>query len=623
MHTRTGIVVLCSGSALGFVAFQALGAMPTPDGVRRSVVQRHHMERQSYEAPGVMRGVGPAVYPNEFRTIDGSGNNPNHPLWGAAANDMMRMMPAAYPVGAGEIPARADGPSARAVSNAVCATDLNLPNSVNASDFLWQWGQFLDHDLDETPVVGVPFDIPVPAGDPFFDPDNTGTAVIGLDRSAYHIDFDGNRQQISGITAFHDASNVYGSDLNRTMVLRANDGTGRLATGPGDLLPYNTTGLPNAPVSFDSRLFVAGDIRSNEQVCLTAMHTLFMREHNYWCQQLAAQFPDASGDELFERARAIVAAEEQAITMNEFIPVLLGADAMGPYPGYDPSMVPMVSNEFATAAFRMGHTMLPSSLKRLHATDTPAFGGDLPLRDGFFSSTEIATFGIDALLRGLASQPAQAIDTLVVDDVRNFLFGPPGSTGFDLASLNIQRGRDHGIPDYNSLRELMGFPRVTSFDQISADPAINAGLASVYESVDDIDPWVGLLAEPPVGDAMVGETLRAIMIDQFTRMRAGDRFWYESYLPSEMVDMVNQQTLAVIIRRNTGIGAELSDDVFHAVAPCPADVNNDGVINFFDISAFLSAFANREARVDYNANDGVFDFFDVTDFISYYNAGCP
>ena len=88
------------------------------------------------------------MYPDEFRTIDGTGNNPINLDWGSAGTSMMRMMDSGYPVADGSIPARADGPSARAVSNAVCASPGDLPNPVNASDFLWQWGQFLDHDID-------------------------------------------------------------------------------------------------------------------------------------------------------------------------------------------------------------------------------------------------------------------------------------------------------------------------------------------------------------------------------------------------------------------------------------------------------------------------------------------
>ena len=145
-----------------------------------------------------------------------------------------------------------------------------------------------------------------------------------------------------------DASNVYGSSASRTMALRTLDGSGRLETSIGDLLPLNEAGLPNAP-SDAPRFFLAGDIRANEQVGLTAMHTVFVREHNFWADSIRRAEPRLSGDEVFEYARAMVAAEIQAITYREFLPLLLGRRALPPYRGYDPAVNAGIANEFATA----------------------------------------------------------------------------------------------------------------------------------------------------------------------------------------------------------------------------------------------------------------------------------
>ncbi|MFM8425647.1 MAG: peroxidase family protein, partial [Chloroflexota bacterium] len=161
----------------------------------------------------------------------------------------------------------------------------------------------------------------------------------------------------------------------------------------------------------------------------------------------------------------------------------------------------------------------------------------------------------------LASDNAQEIDPIVVDDVRNFLFGEPGQGGFDLASLNIQRGRDHGLADYNTVREAYGLERITSFDQITSDPALQAKLASTYGSVDNIDLWIGGLAEDHLPDSSMGETFTAILVDQFVRLRAGDRFWYQYSLPNRLVQQIENTTLADIIRRNTDI-TKLQENVF-------------------------------------------------------------
>lgn len=503
----------------------------------------------------------PAVFPLEFRSIDGHGNNLQNPSWGAAEVAMLRTLGSDYADSTGS-PSGSNRASAREISNLVAASPGSILSPRRASDFVWQWGQFLDHDLVETPGVwpGEAFDIAVPLGDAWFDPFETGTQTIPMNRSGYEM-VKGVRQQVNFITALIDASNVYGSDAERQDALRTLDGTGRLLTSADDMLPFNVHGLPNAGGT-SSTLFLAGDVRANEQIALTAMHTVFVREHNAWAGIVGDALPGLSGDDIYELARCVVAAEMQAITYREFLPVLLGRDALADYRGYRPSVDPGISNAFATAAYRVGHTMLSPQLLRLDAYGQPHPLGPLPLANAFFDPQVLLATGIDPVLRGLAAQRAQAIDPFVVDDVRNFLFGPPGSGGFDLAALNIQRGRDHGLPSYNDMREATGHPRAQRFTDLHPDPLIASRLSQAYASVDDIDPWVGLLAERPAPGALVGRTLRAILGDQFERARDGDRFWYEVYLPTTMVEFVNNQTLAVIIRRNTGIGAELPDDVF-------------------------------------------------------------
>jgi hypothetical protein len=492
----------------------------------------------------------PARYPNDVRSMDGSGNNLAHPDWGRARGGFLRRTAVAYEDGA-DTPAGAGRESARAISNAVAAADRAIPNARGASDVFWQWGQFLDHDLDLSLTnTAEPFNIEVPLGDAQFDPAGTGAQVIPLSRTV-SAPVNGVRQQINSITAFIDASQVYGSDAETALALRALDGTGRLKTSGNGLLPVDATGS-----------FVAGDIRVNEQVGLIAMQTVFLREHNFWADRIRTEQPGLPDDQIYQRARALVGAEIQAVTYNEFLPVLLGRGALRPYRGYRPQVNAGIENAFAAAAYRLGHSMLSSTLLRLGPNGRAIAQGPLALADAFFNPSAVRQVGIDPYLRGMAAQRAQELDNQVVDAVRNFLFGPPGAGGFDLASLNIQRGRDHGLPGYNQVRADFGLPRVASFAQISPNPAVQAKLAAVYDSVDDVDLWVGGLAEDHVRGALVGETFFVILRDQFERLRDGDRFWYESYLPRDLAQMVREQTLGRIIRRNTAIGPELQPNVF-------------------------------------------------------------
>lgn len=527
-------------------------------------------------------GVGSNTILVEFRTIDATQNNLSHSNWGTPETQLLRLTSADYDDGISE-PRGGDSsslPSPRGISNTVFDQLELIPNSTGVSDWFWQWGQFLDHDLDFTSATSSEtFNILVPTNDPEFDPTGTGTEEISFTRSIYDFStgtsVNNPREQMNEITAYIDGSNVYGSDKERAEALRTNDGTGKLKTSIGDngevLLPFNTEGLDNDdPFNRPAnQLFLGGDIRANEQLGLTATHTLFVREHNRLAEEIGQKLDDGDqelvdlfaesglsrGDFIYEATRRIVGAEIQAITYNDFLPLLLGNNTLEDYSGYDETVNVGISNEFSTAAFRFGHTMLSPTLQN-------GTSEGLALRDSFFNPDLITTGGVDDLLLGLASQEAQEVDTMVVDDVRNFLFGQPGAGGFDLVSLNIQRGRDHGIPSYTEVREELGLDPITNFADISSVPEVQADLESIYGSVDQVDLWVGGLAEDHVNGALVGETFQVILLDQFTRLRDGDRFYYENdQLLSVLAPNVEDTTLSDIILANSSV-ASIQENVF-------------------------------------------------------------
>src|SRR5207249_6828506 len=143
---------------------------------------------------------------------------------------------------------------------------------------------------------------------------------------------------------------------------------------------------------------------------------------------------------------------------------------------------------FSTAAFRLGHSLLGDDVEFLDNNGRPV-AEEVPLSEAFSNPPLVTANGIEPILKYLSSDPSSELDTQVVNSVRNFLFGPPGSGGLDLASLNIARGRDHGLPDYNSVRAAYGLPRVRSFTDITRDAQIQTKLQSLYGSVDNIDLW--------------------------------------------------------------------------------------------------------------------------------------
>ena len=527
----------------------------------------------------------------EYRSADGSFNHYYYPSLGATDTPLIRISGSGYGNGYDlprGVPYEGDGDgnieideqllvSPRKISNRVHDQGTkNLPSTRGLNQLFFQFGQFLSHDtgLSEadpgvstggsTGVAGnESFPIQVPSNDPDFD-----FAEIPLTRSislAAHASPSGLREQINLISTFIDGSNVYGSDSQRALALRTLSG-GRLRVQPGpdgDLPPFNTFGLSNAnPLHLpESSLFAAGDVRSNEQVGLTAFHTLFIREHNRLAGEIAASdFPGANlnnaaiDEEIYQRARATMSALLQNITYYEWLPALLGPNALSTYQGYRPGVDPRISAEFSTAAFRIGHTMLPS---RYLVTNRVGEKTILSLRNAFFAPSYILQNGISDIIRGQALHPQQELDRFVVDEVRNFLFGP-GFGGLDLASLNIQRGREHGLPGYNAVRSALGLqPAYSYYDITGNNPAAANALAAAYGPgpAGLVDLWTGGLSEPQLPGSSLGETFTVIFVDQFSRLRDGDRFYFENrnIYPDAFINAVRNTTLADIIRRNSGV----------------------------------------------------------------------
>ena len=510
-------------------------------------------------------------------TYDGTQNNLSHPAWGAVQTALISIAPLAYADGV-STPAGGDRPNPRVISNALAQQDVSIPDPRGLTNFIWAWGQFLDHDLDLTPELSYPeaarqdrfISIPVPTGDPYLDPFGTGNVSIEM-RDTVRMAGTGtdptNPSQLPNVvTSWMDGSQVYGSSEERAHALRSFT-AGELLISEGNLLPLNTAGLENDNPTERSpeQLFVAGDVRANENVVLSSLHTLFVREHNRLAGQLALAEPTWSDDQLYQAARQINTAQIQSITYNDYLPTLLGVAALPTYGGYDPSVNPGISRTFSTAAFRLGHTQLSSEILRIDPDGALIPEGNLSLAESFFpGSGALQQAGIDPILRGLAASASQRVDTETIDDVRNLLFGfGPAASARDLFAINIQRGRVNGLADYNTIREAFGLSRVQSFAEITSDPSKRAALATLYGSVDSIDAFVGMLAEDLLPGASVGETISAVLVDQFTRLRAGDRYYFENVFSEDDLEKIQSTKLSDIILRNTDT-EYIQANVFHS-----------------------------------------------------------
>lgn len=498
-------------------------------------------------------------------SFNGAGNNRSRSEWGSVKQGFLRISPQAYADGLSRL-SGANRASARAVSNAINAQSDSIINDRNLTDMVYVFGQFLDHDITRTiSTTGESAPIAVPTGDPQFDPSSTGTATISFTRSTFVTGSGrastGARQQNNWVTGFIDGSQVYGSDSARALALRTMSG-GLMKTSEGNMLPFNTLGLENrndARQVPDTEMFLAGDVRANENPGLTSLQTLFVREHNRLASEYAAASPTLTDEQLYQKARRTVIAELQWIVYNEYLPALLGTTAMPAYKGYKSTVNPSISNEFATAAYRFGHSMLDGEVGRMNNDGTETSGGALDLATSFFNPTVFDTTApnhegdIDPFLKAETTGEAQEVDVFVTDAVRNFLFGPPGAGGLDLAALNIQRGRDHGLADYNKMRASFGLAKVTTFSQITSDPAVAAQLQATYGNVNNIDAWVGGLAENHVAGGSLGPLFTKVIADQFTRLRSGDRLYFEASMTPAETAAIKATSLSSIIMANTSL----------------------------------------------------------------------
>ena len=525
---------------------------------------------------------------SEYRSIDGHCNNLGNLTredWGAAGIPLFRRIAPAY--GEDDHKRAMGGDtrlSPRTISNAMCSQSDKTLSAQGLSSFVFTWGQFLDHDISLTPV-GSEESAPIllPEDEPLF------VQPISFFRSEPYSAFSQNsyRQQTNLITSFIDGSNVYGSDDERAEWLRTFE-DGKLKLSKGGLLPFNTIDGefeseidPLAPhMDGDNggltKTFVAGDVRAAEQPGLTSLHTLFVRHHNLVCDRLIAE-GITDDEEIYQKARKEIGGILQAITYNEFLPAL--GVRLNSHSGYRSYVQPDISNLFATAAYRLGHTMVTDRLLLKEDKCSSLDREFLNLLEAFFNPSVTMTYNIHPILSGLATQTQNEIDTKIVDDLRNFLFGDPTSpfaVGLDLASLNIQRGRDHGLPDFNTVQRYFTGRSARDFSDITADPETAEHLKEMYGDVNNIDLWVGLLSEDKRTGSPLPPTLNKIMEEQFQRLRDGDRYFYlnDKYLDDKDKERIRNTKLSDIILLNTPI-SDIQENVFFADA-CQEEVVAEG-----------------------------------------------
>ncbi|XP_068156160.1 chorion peroxidase [Drosophila tropicalis] len=539
---------------------------------------------------------------SRYRQPTGVCNNKEHPrTYGASMVPYRRMVSPDYEDGIASPRASHYGrlPSARQVS-------LNIHRSSYETDsnftvMLAVFGQFMDHDITATSLTTSQegesidccvestrdqhpecFAVEILSDDPYYKQYNLSCMNFVRSAPAPTGRF-GPRMQLNQATAFLDGSVVYGNLEQRQSQLRSYaNGTLRMyITDDGrELLPISSNpddGCNRVQMTRQGKYcFESGDDRANENLLLTSMHLLWARHHNYLARELQKTNPEWDDERLFQEARKILGAQMAHITYNEFLPVLLGRNTSktkGLFPSshnldepdtYDPKVNPTIANCFASAAFRFAHTLLPGLFNVSRDNSTPEA---MELHKMLFNPFSLwKEHGIDHALLTAANTPVMQVDRFFSLEVTQKLFEGTAEDkvpvcGLDLVSLNIQRGRDHGIPSYPVFRHHCRLPPVDTWEQMAqaVDNYTLDSIKQIYTSPQDVDVYTGALSEPPMEGAIFGPLLSCMVSDQFLRIKLGDSHWYERkvgpqrFTKGQLAEIYKTSLAAIICRNSDGI----------------------------------------------------------------------
>ncbi|MGI9579359.1 MAG: peroxidase family protein, partial [Microthrixaceae bacterium] len=603
----------------------------------------------------------------EVRSLDGSANNRGDFSLGSASSIYPRVADARYADGVGE---PVEAVPERYLSNRIFNdTNQNLFSENQVTHWGFVWGQFIDHTIGLRETSDEDLAIAFDPEDPLESFINDlGSISTTRSAAAEGTGVESAREQVNTISSYIDGWAIYGGSDDRLDWLREGSLDGDPTNNEATLLEsdgYLPTAADRAgaeapEMELMGRLMgdpesaiVAGDVRANENIGLAAVHTLLLREHN----RIVADLPaDLDSETKFQIARRVVGAMQQYITYNEFLPAV-GVE-LDPYAGYDDTVDPSITNEFATVGYRAHsqiHGEFEAEIPLSELGDDGVAGlegqgievtvdGDVvevavPLNVAFGNPALVEQLGLGNLLAGLASEAAYANDEQIDNQLRSVLFQVPGpatenpmdcldgegiencfSGVNDLGALDVARARDHGMPSYNEMRVAYGLDPIDSFVELTGedtsefadDPEIDqsnpiddpdildvlalsdiagndielgtdaadgeavtalrrsttaARLAAIFDSVDDVDAFTGMVSEQHVEGSEFGELQLAMWTAQFSALRDGDRFFHENDpLLDEIRDRYGidyRRSLGSVISDNTGVAVDdLPQSVF-------------------------------------------------------------
>ncbi len=520
------------------------------------------------------------------RTADGSFNDLENPTMGSAGTRFGRNVPPRY-----TYPDEATmlTPNPRTVSLELLARDSFKP-ATTLNLLAAAWIQFMIHDWFShgKNQKENPWQVPLGEDDPW--PQRPMT-ILRTKRDATHAQADGLPPTYRNVVSqWWDGSQLYGSDAATQAGVRS---------GKDGKLNIDSNGL--LPVDPETGVDITG-VNGNWWIGLSLMSTLFTLEHNAICDRLRAEYPSWSDDDLFDHARLVNAALMAKIHTVEWTPALLDtptlhlamngnwwglateqihklfgriskSEIISGIPGSqkDDFGVPYSFTEEFVSVYRM-HPLLPEEIS-FRALSTDAIMQKRAMAevvDGHAHEVLAQVSMANALYSFGTSYPG----AITLHNYPRFLQRRTERDGimFDLATTEILRDRERGVPRYNEFRELVHRPRVKSFEELTDNKVWVEELRRIYNNdIDQVDLMVGLYAEKPPRGFGFSDTAFRIFILMASRRLNSDRFFTTDYTATVYtqtgLDWISNNDMSSVLLRHFPDLAPFLRNVKNSFAP--------------------------------------------------------
>lgn len=550
--------------------------------------------------PAEGQGQDKHSVPWEVQRYDGWFNNLRHHERGSAGLRLQRLVRANYADGVYQALQEPLLPNPRRLSDAATKGTAGLASSKNRTVLGLFFGYHVLSDLVSVDRPGCPaefLNIHIPPGDPVFDPHNRGDVVLPFQRSRWDPHTGQSpgqpRDLTNEVTGWLDGSAIYGPSQSWSDALRSFSG-GQLASGPEPGFPRDATSpllAWSAPDPATGQrgprgLYAFGAERGNREPFLRALGLLWFGFHNACARRLAARHPAWDDEQLFQHARRTVVATYQSITMYEWLPSFLGEQPPD-YKEYRPFLDPSISPEFVVASEQFFSTMVPPGVYMRNASChfqkilNPDHSSSPALRvcNSYWSRENPNLNGpqtMEHLLLGMASQISELEDRVVVEDLRDYWPGPGKFSRTDYVASSIQRGRDMGLPSYTQALQALGLKVPKNWTELnpSVDSQVLEAVSALYnQDLSLLELLPGGLLE---SQGNPGPLFHAIVLDQFVRLRDGDRYWFENtknglFSEEEIAEIRNTTLRDVVVAVTNVTPSALQPKVFvwQEGDPCP------------------------------------------------------